>query len=283
MAIDHISDTARWVAVYRAMESERSDALFHDPYARRLAGTRGEAIASRIGRRRAGAAAMAVRTAVFDEIICDTVARHGVDLVVNLAAGLDTRAWRLPLPSTLRWVDVDLPEILAYKTNALRSEKTTCVYEAVSADLTSAAIRVALFTRLGATASTALVVTEGLLIYLPAPQVEALGRDLHAIPTFRWWLIDLVGPRMLAMMNRAFGDQLARGNAQFVFGPPEGTKFFEPFGWREVVLRSGLEEGRRLGREMRNMWFWRLVTRLSPSDRREQFYRLTSFALLERI
>jgi hypothetical protein len=85
------------------------------------------------------------------------------------------------------------------------------------------------------------------------------------------------------MMNRAFGDQLARGNAQFVFGPPEGTKFFEPFGWREVVFRSGLEEGRRLGREMRNMWFWRLVTRLSPSDRREQFYRLTSFALLERI
>jgi O-methyltransferase involved in polyketide biosynthesis len=41
MTIASISDTARWVAIYRAMEFERPDALFHDPYARRLAGERG--------------------------------------------------------------------------------------------------------------------------------------------------------------------------------------------------------------------------------------------------
>ena len=34
--IRHISDTALWVAVYRAEESERADAVFRDPYARRL-------------------------------------------------------------------------------------------------------------------------------------------------------------------------------------------------------------------------------------------------------
>ena|ERR1700741_2601535 len=44
-AIQHISDTARWAAVYRARESEREDALFRDPFARRLAGERGEHIA----------------------------------------------------------------------------------------------------------------------------------------------------------------------------------------------------------------------------------------------
>src|SRR5262249_23119204 len=37
MALENVSDTARWVAVYRAMESARPDALFHDPYAERLA------------------------------------------------------------------------------------------------------------------------------------------------------------------------------------------------------------------------------------------------------
>jgi hypothetical protein len=37
-AIQHISDTARWAAVYRARETERNDALFRDPFARRLAG-----------------------------------------------------------------------------------------------------------------------------------------------------------------------------------------------------------------------------------------------------
>jgi O-methyltransferase involved in polyketide biosynthesis len=33
--IRHISDTARWAAVYRAQENERRDALFRDPFARR--------------------------------------------------------------------------------------------------------------------------------------------------------------------------------------------------------------------------------------------------------
>jgi hypothetical protein len=39
--IRHISDTALWVAVYRAQESELADAVFRDPYARKLAGDRG--------------------------------------------------------------------------------------------------------------------------------------------------------------------------------------------------------------------------------------------------
>jgi O-methyltransferase involved in polyketide biosynthesis len=43
--VRNISDTARWAAVYRARETERPDALFRDPYARRLSGERGVAIA----------------------------------------------------------------------------------------------------------------------------------------------------------------------------------------------------------------------------------------------
>jgi O-methyltransferase involved in polyketide biosynthesis len=38
--VRNISDTALWVAHYRAVESERADAHFHDPYARALAGER---------------------------------------------------------------------------------------------------------------------------------------------------------------------------------------------------------------------------------------------------
>ena len=44
--IRNISDTARWVAVYRARETERPDAVFRDPFARRLAGESGEQIAT---------------------------------------------------------------------------------------------------------------------------------------------------------------------------------------------------------------------------------------------
>ncbi|PYP21274.1 MAG: hypothetical protein DMD55_20385, partial [Gemmatimonadetes bacterium] len=95
--IQHVSDTARWVALYRAMESERPDALFHDPYARRLAGARGEQILASLPKGRTWAWAMIVRTAVMDELILRAVARDGVGTVLNLAAGLDTRPYRLPL------------------------------------------------------------------------------------------------------------------------------------------------------------------------------------------
>src|SRR5881397_3992016 len=74
--IQHVSDTARWVALYRAMESERPDALFHDPYARRLAGARGEQILASLPKGRTWAWAMIVRTAVMDELILRAVARR---------------------------------------------------------------------------------------------------------------------------------------------------------------------------------------------------------------
>jgi methyltransferase (TIGR00027 family) len=125
--IENVSDTARWVAVYRAMETERRDAHFRDPYARKLAGERGEAIVRAMPRGRQMAWPMIVRTAVFDEIILDSIRRRGVDLVLNLAAGLDARPWRLELPPELRWVDVDLPEMTEYKRGVMpRGCSSTC-------------------------------------------------------------------------------------------------------------------------------------------------------------
>src|SRR5438045_9748647 len=97
-----VSDTARWVAMYRAMESERPDALFHDPYARRLAGPAGEQILASMPQGRRWAWPMIVRTAVMDEIVMRLVKEAGVDTALNLAAGLDARPYRLDLPSHLR-------------------------------------------------------------------------------------------------------------------------------------------------------------------------------------
>ena len=98
MPIENVSDTARWVAFYRAMETERPDAVFRDPYARRLAGPEGERMVDEMPRGRTTAWAMITRTAVFDEIILDFVRQQQIDLVLNLAAGLDARPWRLALP-----------------------------------------------------------------------------------------------------------------------------------------------------------------------------------------
>jgi O-methyltransferase involved in polyketide biosynthesis len=95
----NISDTANWVAVYRALESERPDALFRDPFARRLAGARAARIAEAASFARKNAWSFVARTVLFDRFISGAVA-NGADMVVNLAAGLDARPYRMELPSS---------------------------------------------------------------------------------------------------------------------------------------------------------------------------------------
>ena len=88
-SVSHVSDTALWVAVHRAMESRRKDALFRDPYAERLAGERGRQIVGRLDPGNGAAWSIITRTAVLDELILGAI-RDGADTVLNLAAGLDT-------------------------------------------------------------------------------------------------------------------------------------------------------------------------------------------------
>jgi len=280
--ISHVSDTAHWVAMYRAMESERPDALFHDPYARRLAGPQGEQILRSLPKAKAFAWPMIVRTVVMDEIIQRAIARDGVRTVVNLAAGLDARPYRLELPRALRWIDVDLPAMQAYKREALRGNTPHCALEWVPADLADAAARRAVLARVAAGPSPALVVTEGLLIYLAPAQVAELGRDLHACAALAWWLIDLAAPRLVKMMERTWGRALAAGGAPFKFAPPEGTAFFDPLGWREAEFRSMWEEAQRLHRTMPLAWLWNFLGRFYPKKTQQEFRQMSGIVLLER-
>lgn len=259
MTVEHISDTARWVAVYRAMETERPDAHFRDPYARRLAGPKGEAIVRSIRGGRSMSWAMVVRTVVLDDLILRAVSR-GADLVLNLAAGLDTRPYRLDLPRALRWVEVDLPGITDYKEEQLRGEVPRCALERVRLDLTDLEARRALFARLGAEARHVAVVTEGLLAYLQPEQVASLAADLHAPPTFERWMTELASPWILRYMQRKYKKITGNaGAAPMYFGPAEGAAFFGPHGWVVAEERSMLDEARRLHREMPLAWLMRLT------------------------
>jgi methyltransferase (TIGR00027 family) len=264
------------------MESERPDALFRDPYARKLAGERGERILASMKKGQAWAWPMIVRTAVMDEIILRTIERDGVDTVLNLAAGLDTRPYRLPLPRSLHWVEADFPDVITYKQELLKGERPVCALEHVGIDLTDVPRRCALFERIAGAARRVLVVSEGLLVYLTPEQVAALASDLAAPAPFHWWLIDLASPRLLKMMEKTWGRAVAAGNAPFLFGPAEGTWFFQAYGWREAEFRSMWEESLRLKRTMPLAWLWNLVGRLYPKSKREEFRRMSGIVLLQR-
>jgi O-methyltransferase involved in polyketide biosynthesis len=128
-----------------------------------------------------------------------------------------------------------------------------------------------------------LVVTEGLLIYLTPEQVGELARDLHAMPSYQWWLIDLANPTLLKIMERSWGKAVQGGNAPFLFAPAQGTDFFRPFGWEEIEFRSTMEEARRLDREMRMMWLWRILGSFSSAEKKRDMRRMSGIVLLERI
>ena len=278
--IRNVSDTALWVAVYRAMESERRDALFQDPYARRLAGARGQAIVASIPSGRSLSWPLVVRTVVIDEIVQRCV-REGVRCVLDLAAGLDARPYRLDLPAALQWLHVDMPEMVAYYREQMSGETPRCKLDFIEADLRVAERRREVFAHARAQGPL-LVITEGLLIYLEAKQVAELARDLHETAQARWWLADLASPMLLKLLERRWSPKLRDGNAPFLFGPAEGTAFFAPLGWREAEFRSTWDESFRINRTMRGAYVWRWLARFQPAARREAWRRMSGIALFER-
>lgn len=224
-------------AVYRARESERAEPLFRDPFARRLAGERGEQIARSLVFSEKNAWAWFARTYLFDQLINQQIAA-GCDTVINLAAGLDARPYRLALPASLKWIEVDLPEITDYKEELLKDEQPRCQLERVRLDLADVAVRRALFSRLGAAAQQALIISEGLIVYLTSEAVGALAEDLARPASFKYWLLDLASPALLKMMQKKMGQPLAQASAPLKFAPPEGPDFFRSYGWQTREVRS---------------------------------------------
>src|SRR5216110_3379908 len=170
--VRNISDTALLAAIYRARETERPDAVFRDPFARRLAGERGDQIAKSMPFSERATWAWITRTYAYDEFIIHQV-REGVDMVVNLAAGLDARPYRMNLPASLQWIEIDLPGILDYKEEILSEDKPVCALERIRLDLSDANARREVFAELGSRGSKALVISEGLIVYFTTDEVGA--------------------------------------------------------------------------------------------------------------
>lgn len=253
--IQNISDTALWVAVFRADESERPDAIFNDPFARRLAGERGHQIADALEFSKKNSWSFVARTFLFDGFIKQHI-EQGFDMVINLAAGLDTRPYRLDLPSSLKWIEVDLPEIIKYKEKILAPEKPNCELQRFPLDLSDKKLRVELFKQLSETCQKALVVSEGLIGYLDEEQAATLSSDLSSLNNFQHWVLDLMSPGLLAMLQKEeLGNFLKAANAPLKFAPEGGEDFFNQFGWKNLESKSKLKTAailKRLSDEMMN-------------------------------
>ena len=195
--------------------------FFRDPYARELAGDRGTQIAAAMPFAQRHSWSYTARTWLVDQVI-EREVQQGADMVINLAAGLDSRPYRMQLPASLRWIEIDLKDMLNYKQDVLASERPLCTLERVPLDLKDTAGRRALFQRLGDEAKRVVVVSEGLTIYFEAEGAAELARDLAARSSFRHWVTDLTSPALLKMLQKTIGGPLVDAGSPLKFAPREG-------------------------------------------------------------
>lgn len=242
--ITHVSDTARWTALHRAAESARPDALFHDLLAERLAGEQGRAIVAGVPWTDRSGFWLVARTKLIDDAIADALA-HGCDRVLNLAAGLDARPYRLDLPSDLTWVEADLPGLLAEKTQVLADQTPRCRLTRTAVDLADPHVRDAFFNEALDGATKAFVLTEGLSMYLQASDIAALSGAIRR-PEVAWWMLDFAFPGLKKRINKNVAG--ISENAPFKFAPENGLAFFEDLGWRAAEAESLLVAANRLNR-----------------------------------
>ncbi|MEO3930165.1 SAM-dependent methyltransferase [Micromonosporaceae bacterium B7E4] len=240
-----VAKTALWTAAARARESARPDRLFHDHLAHRLAGDEGRRLLSHFHTDRApddGNPFLAIRTRWFDDFLARTVQPGGQ--VVALAAGLDTRAYRLTWPEGTVLFELDQPDLLAAKAHRMREHRgqERCRRREVAVDLAddwAGALVDAGF----APDRPTVWFAEGLLFYLPAEAARDVLRRALALSTPGCRLAaDLIGTGVFQFpYTREFLRRLEAAGSPWRFGTDEPGRFVADSGWAvEEVLEPGM-------------------------------------------
>jgi methyltransferase (TIGR00027 family) len=272
-----VTDTAFWVAACRAKESKRSRAAFRDPLAAVLAGEHGAQIAKSMPRSAAMDWAVVIRTSAIDRLIAD-VAQRDVDTVINLGAGLDTRPYRMPLPPHLRWIEIDFQNLLDLKNRALNQAKPACRLERLAVDLANTSHRAEVFARLGSRANKVLLIAEGLIPYFSNDDVASLAKDLLAIPSFQYWILDFDN----AGVRPPIGWEKRLAAAPMLFQPKDWFGFFATCGWRAVKVITSCDESERLKRPYPLNNPLGFIMHSLPRKTRRQILSLSGAALMTR-
>jgi methyltransferase (TIGR00027 family) len=254
--MDPVALTALMVAAARAREHERSDRLFSDPYAAALVGEQGARLLAEVETASGdthGNPYLSIRVRFFDDFLLEAVSSTGIRQVVLLAAGMDTRAFRLPWPAGTEVYELDRPDVLAGKDTILQSigAVARCTRHRLDVDLArtwAQALAAAGFDHHTPSACLA----EGLLQYLDetaARHVISQATQLAAPGSV--WGANLVSAAFLTHpATRTFREAFARLGAPLQWGTDEPEALFAQYGWRATLTIPG-GDGANFGR-----WPW---------------------------
>jgi methyltransferase (TIGR00027 family) len=242
-AVEWLASTAHWTASVRAVENQRPDRLFEDPWAETLAGEQGQAWIA--GRPPESFVPIVLRTRYFDDFLLRAANEIGLRQVVMLAAGLDTRAYRLGWPSGLRLFELDQPAVLQEKQRLLDQAGAAplCERRAIEVDLTlpwSAALNAAGFDR----SSPCVWLLEGFLFYLPNESIEKILDEVTGLSVTGSWLgFDIInGQTLTHPLTKAWVEMQARSGAAWVGTMDDPLGFLAQRGWQAALSQAGAAE-----------------------------------------
>ncbi|WP_006241698.1 class I SAM-dependent methyltransferase [Mycolicibacterium tusciae] len=223
-----VGSTALFVAAARALEAQKPDPVAVDPFAEIFCRAVGDQWADLLD----GAAPehalksefgadfvnfQGVRTKYFDTYFTKAAAA-GVRQIVLLAAGLDSRAYRLDWPDETVVFELDQPQVLEFKRAALAGVRPTAERREVAVDLRDDWPRALLEHGFDPSSPSAWI-AEGLLIYLPATAQVQLFAGIDALSALRSHLAVEESVPMDAAAFSAKRQEEERGDSSAHGGP----------------------------------------------------------------
>jgi methyltransferase (TIGR00027 family) len=235
--VGHVSDTALMVAACRALETDSPDGCVRDPFAARLAGERGLAILQAIPHPMIMQFGIGVRSRFIDELLLEALAAGGIETVVSLGCGLDTRPWRLEeLEPDLRWIEADFAALLDYKDRLMSPDKPRCRRERVTVDVNDTGHRRDFYAHVGP--APALLITEGLLMYLPGSTVDALAAETSQRSGIVHWIGDFNTTAFSKAINMETPQSLRNVQAPDSLPGEQILATLQQHGWTSAARRS---------------------------------------------
>jgi methyltransferase (TIGR00027 family) len=238
-----LADTAHWMAAVRAAETLREDRLLQDPWAADLAGRTGRKWIQ--GRSMDRLASIVLRTRYFDDFLQHTATREGVQQVVLVAAGLDTRPYRLAWPAGTCVFEMDRPEVLEYKRRKLTSAGAVAHCEQIAVGVDLAGPWEGALIRAGFKGDQASCwVLEGLLFYLADDDLrELLTRVIEFASQGSWIAFDVINRAMLTSpLTRDWVEMQARCGAPWIGCMDDPIGFLAGHGCKATMTQAGAPE-----------------------------------------
>jgi methyltransferase (TIGR00027 family) len=240
LAGDLLGSTARWTAGVRALESERGERLFEDPWAAALAGEQGRTWVEQ--RTADKVVPIVLRTRYFDDFLKRITHEQGIRQIVLLAAGLDTRAYRLEWSQQTRLFELDQPEVLRHKADVLGAAgaQARCTRQAIGVDLTTA-WEAALLSRGFVPDQPSGWLLEGFLFYLSNDSVSSLlGRVSSLASSGSWMGFDVINSEMLSSeWTRPWVEMQASLGAPWIGTMDDPRTYLSERGWRATITQAG--------------------------------------------